>query len=159
QLFFALPPDFHHEAKDEQPALVFKFLNPPLVPIDPLDPNAPTPPLRMDLRPERLLIDEAVSDRTIRILLNEPAIGFPEGIFWLGVPPPWAVGLGVGGVGALAALLGIGIPLFPVILGITVLAFFAEFVIINLKLEDATDVDNAKTYFGRAIADAAPATP
>jgi len=159
ELFFALPPEYKHQAQDEKPALVFKFLQPPLLPIDPLNPNPPTPTLRMDLRPERLLIDQARMDQTIRILLNEPTVGWPEGIFWLGVLTPLAVGLGVGGVGALAALVGIGIPLFPVILGITVLAFFAEFIIIQLKLEDATDVDNAKKYFGQAIADAAPATP
>lgn len=160
QLFFDLPKDFHPQARDEQPALVFKFLEPPLVPIDPNDPNAPAPPSRdSDDRPERLLIDDALTDRTIRILLNEPGLGFPEGIFWLGVLTPLAAGLGVGSVGALAAFVGIGIPLFPIILGITVVAFFAEFVVIKLKLEDTTDVEKARKYFGAAIANAAPATP
>ena len=64
QLFFGLPPDFHHAAGDEKPALVFKFLAPPLEPIDPLNPNPPTPAPRVsDDRPERLLIDEALTDR------------------------------------------------------------------------------------------------
>jgi phosphatidylserine/phosphatidylglycerophosphate/cardiolipin synthase-like enzyme len=158
QLFFALPPEFHQQASQEKPALVFKFLEPPLVPIDPLDPSAPAPAPRVsDDRPERLLLDEALTDRTIRILLNEPALGFPEGIFWLGVLTPLAAGLGVGGVGALAALVGVGIPLFPVILGITVVAFFVEYVVIKLKLEDTNDVDDLRKYFGRATADATPA--
>ena len=159
QLFFDLPKEYNRQAKDEKPALVFKFLNPPLVPIDPLNPNPPDPPTRLDARPERLLIDEALLDRTIRILLNEPTVGWPEGVFWLGVLTPLAAGLGVGGVGALAALVGVGIPLFPVILGITVIAFFAEYVIIKLKLQDVTDVGNAKKYFGAVIAEAAPANP
>ena len=165
QLFFALPPEFHHAERDEKPQLIFKFLAPPLVAHDPLLPNQPSPvprgdtALTSDDRPERLLIDTALTDRTIRILLNEPALGWPEGIFWLGVLTPLAVGLGVGGVGALAALVGVGIPFFPIVLAITIVAFFVEFVAIKLKLEDTTDVDDANKYFGRAIADAAPANP
>lgn len=154
QLFFALPPDFNAQAKDEKPALVFKFFNPPLEPRNPQDADAP--PRINDDRPERLLIDQARADCTIRILLNEPGLGWPEGVFWLGVLTPLAAGLGVGGVGA---LLGIGIPFFPIVLALTVVAFFAEFVFIKVKLEDTTDVDEAKRYFGRAIAAAAPATP
>ena len=125
---------------------------PQIVPHDPLVPNQPPPvprgetALTSDNRPERLLIDEALTDKTIRILLNEPTLGFPEGIFWLGVLTPLAAGLGVGGAGALAALVGVGLPFFPLVLAITVLAFFAEFVLIKLTLEDTTDVDDAKKY-------------
>jgi phosphatidylserine/phosphatidylglycerophosphate/cardiolipin synthase-like enzyme len=157
QLFFALPPEFHQQARDEKPALVFKFLEPPLVPIDPLDPNPPAPAPRVsDDRPERLLIDAAQTSHTIRILLNEPGLGFPEGIFWLGVLTPLAAGLGVGGVAGLGALVGIGIPFFPIVLGITVVAFFAEYVLIRSKLEDVSDVHKTRKYFGQALADQDP---
>jgi len=167
QLFFSVPDEFHHDNEAIDPAtkepkekakLVFKFSEAPLIPIDPLVPNSPKDPAPRigDDRPERLLIEKALKDKTlIRILLNEPALGWPEGIFWLGVLTPLAAGLGVGGVGALAALAGIGIPFFPLVLAITVVAFFAEFVIIKLKLEDTTDVDDAKKYFGLAVADEA----
>ncbi len=57
------------------------------------------------------------------------------------------------------ALVGVGIPFFPIVLAVTVLAYFAEFITIKLTLEDVTDVDDAKKYFGRAIAGAAPAVP
>jgi phosphatidylserine/phosphatidylglycerophosphate/cardiolipin synthase-like enzyme len=170
QLFFSVPEDFHHDNEAIDPAtkepkekakLVFKFSPAPLVPIDPLVPNAPKDPAPRtgDDRPERLLLDKALTDRRIRILLNEPTLGFPEGIFWLAVLTPLAVGLGVWGVGALAALVGIGIPLFPVILGITVLAFFVEAVIIDLKLRDTTDVDDAKHYFLLGVVDTSPDNP
>jgi phosphatidylserine/phosphatidylglycerophosphate/cardiolipin synthase-like enzyme len=157
QLFFALPPEFNAQAKEEKPALVFKFFDPPLEPRNVQDTDAP--PRVNDDRPERLLVERARADCTIRILLNEPGLGWPEGVFWLGVLTPLAAGLGGVGVGALGAFLGIGIPLFPVVLAVTVVAFFAEFVLIKAKLEDTTDVDEAKEYFGQAIAAAAPATP
>ena len=166
QLFFSLPNEFRpdNEAIDpatgqpkEKAKLVFKFKKDgPPAPIDPQIPSSPAvPPAPWvgDERPERLLVDKCLKDKAlIRILLNEAALGWPEGIFWLGVLTPLAAGLGVGGVGALAALVGIGIPLFPLILAVTVVAFFAEFVIIKLKLEGATDVDEASKYFGMAVA-------
>ena len=159
QLFFDLPPEFHHPAEDEKPALVFKFLAPPLEPIDPLNPNPPTPaPRGSDDRPERLLIDEALTDRTIRIRLNEPALGWPEGIFWLAVLTPLAAGLGVGGVGALAALVGSESrsSRSPRDHRDRVLRRIHRD---QRDTEDATHIDDAKKYFGRMIADAAPATP
>jgi phosphatidylserine/phosphatidylglycerophosphate/cardiolipin synthase-like enzyme len=170
QLFFSLPEEYHHDNEAIDPAtkepkekakLVFKFSPAPLLPIDPLLPNSPPDPAPRigDDRPERLLLDKALTDRRIRILLNEPTLGFPEGLFWLAVLTPLAVGLGVGGVGALAGLVGIGIPFFPVFLAITVLAFFIEAVVIDMKLRDTTDVDDAKHYFIRAVADANPDNP
>ena len=165
QLFFALPPEFHHSARDEQPNLIFKFLAPDLVAVDPLLSNQPTPVPRgettqtSDDRPERLLIDAALTDKTIRLLLNEPSVGFPEGIFWLGVLTPLAAGIGVGGVAGILLWMGIGIPFFPVVLAVTVVAFFAEFIKVKLILRDNTHVDEARMYFGSAKADAAPKLP
>src|SRR5262249_36239594 len=104
QLFFALPPEFNQQAKGEKPALIFKFLDPSEKPLEPSNPKPAPAPWANDARPERLLIDSAKNGRTIRILLNEPALGWPEGVFWLGILTPLAAGLGVGGVGALAAL-------------------------------------------------------
>jgi phosphatidylserine/phosphatidylglycerophosphate/cardiolipin synthase-like enzyme len=173
ELFFALPPEFQRSARDEKANLIFKFREPPLVPHDPVLQNQPDPVPRgealierngqlitiSDDRPERLLIDDAETDKTIRILLNEPGIGFPEGIFWLAGLTPLAAGLGVGGVAALGALAGLGIPFFPLVLAVTVIAFFAEFIKVKLVLEDVTDVDEAKKYFGRSVAAAAPIVP
>ena len=131
QLFFALPEYDTFPAK-EDPALVFKFLPPDLVPIEPNDPSHPDPPDRNDLRPERLLIDVAHADGTIRILLNEPALGWPEGVFWLAVLTPLALGLGLGGVAGIAALAGVGIAFFPILLATTLIAYFVEAVLIIL---------------------------
>ena len=39
------------------------------------------------------------------------------------------------------ALVGVGIPFFPIVLAATVLAYFAEFITIKLTLEDVTDVE------------------
>lgn len=63
-----------------------------------------------------------------------------------------AARLGVGGIAAFAGLVGIGIPLFPVILAATVILYFVEFVLAKLKLEETTDVDDTRKYFGGAIA-------
>lgn len=165
QLFFALPPEFKHLARDETPNLIFKFLAPPLQAVDPLLSNQPTAVPRgetgptSDDRPERLIVDAAATDKTIRLLLNEPSLGFPEGIFWLGVLTPLAAGIGVGGVAGILLMMGIGIPFFPVVLAVTVVAYFAEFVKVKLTLADNTNVDEARSYFGKAIADAAPIVP
>ena len=164
QLFFSLPDKFDkdNEAIDpetkepkEKAKLVFKFSPAPLVPIDPAVANSPKAPAPRigDERPERLLVDKLLKDKTlVRILLNEPGLGFPEGIFWLAVLTPLAAGLGIGGVAGIGALLGIGIPFFPLVLITTVVAFFVEFIKIKLTLEDTTDVDKAKKYFGLATA-------
>ena len=172
QLFFSVPEEFHHdnEAIDpqtkkpkEMAKLVFKFSAAPLVPIDPLVPNSPKDPAPRtgDQRPERLILDRALAhrDMTVRILLNEPGLGWPEGIFWLSLLTPLAAGLGVGGVGAIAAFVGVGIPFFPIVLGLTIAAWIAEAIIIPRKLKGATDVDEVTAYFAAAIADAAPARP
>ena len=152
QLFFALPEYDTFPAK-EDPALVFKFLPPDLVPIEPNDPSHPDPPDRNDLRPERLLIDVAHADGTIRILLNEPALGWPEGVFWLAVLTPLALGLGLGGVAGIAALAGVGIAFFPILLAATLIAYFVEAVLISSTLEDTSDVEKVTAYFEEAIED------
>ena len=165
QLFFSVPEEFKHSARDEKPDLIFKFLAPDLDPVDPLLPNQHTPVPRgetlqtSDDRPERLLIDAALTDKTIRLLLNEPATGFPEVIFWLGVATPIALMGAVGGVALILLWMGIGIPFFPIVLAATILAYFAEFILVKTFLEHGTHVDEARRYFGRAIADAAPLNP
>ena len=45
------------------------------------------------------------------------------------------------------------------VLAVTVLAFFAEFIKVNLIFADNTHVDEARTYFSSAIAAAKPKTP
>jgi phosphatidylserine/phosphatidylglycerophosphate/cardiolipin synthase-like enzyme len=164
ELFFALPDKFDkdNEAIDpgskepkEKANLVFKFSPTPLVPIDPDIPGAPKDPAPRigDDRPERLLVEKALKDKTlVRILLNEPGLGFPEGIFWLAVLTPLAAGLGIGGVVGIGALLGIGLPFFPLVLIATVVAFFVEYVKVKLTFEDTTDVQKSTKYFGLASA-------
>ncbi len=166
QLFFSLPEKFNAQPEKEEPALIFNFDPDEVVTVDPLLKNQPAPvprgkipPTINDERPELLLMDAAVNGRIIRLLLNEPGIGFPEGIFWLGVLTPLAAGLGVGGVSLLLMWMGIGIPFFPVVLAVTVLAFFAEFIKVNLIFADNTHVDEARTYFSSAIGAAKPKTP
>jgi phosphatidylserine/phosphatidylglycerophosphate/cardiolipin synthase-like enzyme len=165
QLFFSLPEKFNSQPEKEEPALIFNFDPPDLVTVDPVLKNQPTPvprgkipPTINDDRPELLLMEAALKGRIIRLLLNEPGLGFPEGIFLLGVLTPLAAGLGVGGVAAVLLWMGIGIPFFPVVLAVTVIAFFAEFIKVNLILADNTHVDEARTYFGSALAAAKPKT-
>ena len=162
QLFFDLPKEFKNSPREEKPDLIFKFLEPPLVAVDPLLPNPPPAVPRgetlqtSDDRPERLLIDAAQTDKTIRILLNQPSLKLPEAILWMGVI---TLGALMGGTGAVAVILmwvGVGIPFFPVVLALTVLAYFAEFVAIKLILEGKTNVDEARSYFGRAVAETRP---
>lgn len=161
QLFFSLPDEFHRFAREEKPNLIFKFNAPELDPFDPLKPGTRDPVprgdtfLTTDARPERLIIEAAESNKKIRILLNEPELGWPEGIFWLGVLAPVPVGLGAEAAIALGSLLGIGLPFFPVALGLVVLALAK----LRSVLNDNTHVDEAKKYFGAAIADAAPLVP
>jgi phosphatidylserine/phosphatidylglycerophosphate/cardiolipin synthase-like enzyme len=162
QLFFAVPDKFHNDNEAIDPAtkepkekakLVFKFLPTDINPLDP-DPQTNPAPRIGDDRPERLLVDKVRKDKTlVRILMNEPGLSFPESIFWLGILTPLAAGLGLGGVAGIGALLGIGIPFFPLLLITTVVAYFVEFIKIKLTLEETTDVDNLKRYFDPAIAD------
>ncbi len=82
QLFFSLPDKFDkdNEAIDpetkepkEKAKLVFKFSPAPLVPIDPAVANSPKAPAPRigDERPERLLVDKLLKDKTlVRILLD-----------------------------------------------------------------------------------------
>ncbi|QSA98826.1 phospholipase D-like domain-containing protein [Methylococcus sp. EFPC2] len=167
QLFFALP-EPKRNSSEEPPQLIFKFLrwldtpegawhDPPIIPHDPnLTGNQPPAVprgetlLSSDARPERLLVDAARSGKTVRILLNEPGLSWPEGIFWLAVLTPLAAGLGVGGVNLLAACMGVGFAIFPIALALTVVAYFVEFVVVKIKLQNNTDVDEARHYFGIA---------
>lgn len=163
QLFFGVPAKFDkdNEAIDpqtnepkEKASLVFKFSPSPIEPIDAHPENLPNQPRIGDERPERLLVDKLVKDKTlVRILMNEMGLGFPEGIFWLAVLTPLAAGLGVGGVVGIGALLGIGIPFFPLVLITTVVAFFVEYVKIRKTLEELSDVEELNRYFGPAVAD------
>lgn len=163
QLFFSMPDKFHNdnEAIDpgsqeprEKANLVFKFSPAPLIPIEALPENLPKQPRIGDERPERLLVDKLRNDKTIvRILMNELGLGFPEGIFWLAVFTPLAAGLGVGGVVGIGALLGIGIPFLPLVLIVTVVAFFAEYIKIKKVLEELSDVQELNRYFDAAVAD------
>ncbi|HKE60337.1 MAG TPA: phospholipase D-like domain-containing protein [Pyrinomonadaceae bacterium] len=162
QLFFGLPEEFakENEAIDpgtnepkEKANLVFKFSPTELKPRDPDEKIATNAPRIGDDRPERLLLDKIIKDKTlVRVLLNEPGLGFPEGIFWLAVLTPLAAGLGIGGVVGVGALLGIGLPFFPLVLATTVVLFFVEYVKIKLTLQDTTDVDKSKKYFGSGTA-------
>lgn len=161
QLFFSLPEEFKRFAREEKPNLIFKFNAPPLDPFDPLNPGTKNPLprgetlLTTDARPERLIIEAAESKKTVRLLLNEPELGFPEGIFWLGVLAPLPAGLGAEAVTGLFSLLGIGLPFFPVAVGLVVVGL----VKLRSILNDNTHVDEAKKYFGAAIADAVPLVP
>jgi len=164
QLFFSVPEEYHHNNEAVDPAtkepkekakLVFKFSAAPLVPIDPRLPNSPIDPAPRtgDDRPERLIFEDALahSDMRVRILLNEPALGWPEGVFWLTVLSSLAVGLGIG-------LVALGIPFFCVFIGFGALAMKASAKILG-ALRDGTHVDEVTAYFNAAIADAAPAQP
>jgi phosphatidylserine/phosphatidylglycerophosphate/cardiolipin synthase-like enzyme len=154
QLFFAVPDDFNKDEPKEKPALIFKFSAPDVTPIDPvLHPEASDAPRVGDERPERILLKKAVTDKTIiRILMNDPTLGFPEGVLWLAVLTPLAAGLGLGGVAGIGALLGIGIPFFPLLLVTTVVAYFVEYFKIRRTFEETTDVDDLRHYFGQATA-------
>lgn len=157
QLFFSLPPEFHSSPKDEKPQLIFKFLG-PVVPHDPQKPASTQPPAvprgktnnTSDDRPERLLIDKARTDCTIRILLNEPSVSWPEGFFLIGLLTPLAAGFSVGSAAALLALTGIGIPAFIALQAFIGLTGYL-FIKIKSKLDDNTSVDEARHYFDEAI--------
>jgi phosphatidylserine/phosphatidylglycerophosphate/cardiolipin synthase-like enzyme len=157
QLFFALPPKFQHEIGKEEPALIFRF-NPDLTAVDPLLTGQPTPVPRAatnDERPERLLVKAAVAQRKIKVLLNEPSISFPEGIFYVAVLGTLAVGLGAEAAIALVALLGLGLPFFPIALAFALLGFRK----LIKTLDDNTNVDEAQKYFLAAITDSLPVVP
>ena len=157
QLFFDLPPDFKPNESDEEPHLIFKFSPAPLVPHDPLKQNEPpavprgVTSLTKDSRPERVIYDKVKADRTpVRILLWQHTLGWPEGIFWLGVFTLVAAGIAAGGVLGIAALIGVGLPFFPLLLVFFIGFTFIEFPLIKCLLEDTTHVDEAKHYFGFA---------
>lgn len=162
QLFFGVPDKFHidnevidPESKEprEKANLVFKFSSSPLNPIESA-PDLPKQPRIGDERPERLLVDKLKNDKIIvRILMNELGLGFPEGIFWLAVLTPLAAGIPAAGVVGIGALMGVGIPFFPVVLIISVVAFFVEYVKVKKVLEGLSDVQELNRYFDAAVAD------
>lgn len=163
QLFFAVPDKFHkdNEAIDpeskeprEKANLVFKFAAAPIIPSEAAPENLPKQPRIGDERPERLLLDRLRNKKVIvRILMNELGLGFPEGIFWLAVLTPLAAGIPAAGVAGIGALMGVGIPFFPVVLIISVVAFFVEYVKIKKVLEELSDVQELNRYFDAATAD------
>ena len=161
QLFFNLPREFHLSPRDEEPNLIFKFLAPPVVAVDPLLPDPPKPEPRgetlttSDDRPERLLIDAAQTGKKIKILLNEPSVAWPEGVFLAGVLGTLAVGLGTEGAIFLFALMGVGLPIFPVAVALVMVAIIK----VDRILSDKTHVDDVQKYFLDAVAASLPVPP
>jgi len=152
QLFFPLPKKFDHDPAQEDPELIFKFAGN----ITPIDPLSSTKPQRVPGdRPERLLIDSALKKTTIRMLLNEPSISWPEGVFYIAVLGSLAVGYGAEATTALLALIGIGLPFFPVAVSLLILGIIE----LDKMLSDQTSVDEANKYFTQAAADSAHAVP
>jgi phosphatidylserine/phosphatidylglycerophosphate/cardiolipin synthase-like enzyme len=167
QLFFGVP-KFHpeNEAIDpetkepkEKAQLVFKFSSPKIVPVEPDKTNEKsTFPRTGDERPERLLLNSLVDrnkNTTVRILMNELGLGFPEGTFWLTVLTLLAA-LPVAFVGmplanALLGLIGIGVTFFPVFLAATLGLAVFEFFKIRKGLDELSDVDELNEYFGSAL--------
>lgn len=163
QLFFGVP-KFHPQNEDldpennapfEKAELVFRFdKNKPIETVEALPETLENKPRRGDERPERLLINALVDPNkttTVRILMNELGLGFPEGIFWLTVLTPLAA-LPVAAVGlpvasALLGLIGIGVTFFPVFLAATLGLAILEFFKIRSALDGLSDVDELKQYF------------
>jgi phosphatidylserine/phosphatidylglycerophosphate/cardiolipin synthase-like enzyme len=168
QLFFGVP-KFHpeNEAIDsetnepkEKAQLVFKFdETKPLIPVEPKPANEKiTFPRTGDERPERLLLNSLVDpnkNTTVRILMNELGLGFPEGIFWLAVLTSLAaIPVAFAGLplaNALLGLIGIGVTFFPVFLAATLGLAVFEFFKIRKALDELEDVDILKSYFGSAL--------
>ena len=167
QLFFALPKKFNkdNEAIDpdskepkEQPALIFKFNSETFDQIDPNKPGAPTAPAPRlgEVRPERVLLETATTNKAVvRILLNQPSLGAPEGFFLLGVFSSLAAGLGAGAIAAIAGFVGIGLAVFPLF----IVLLFLELVKVARVLDSSSDVEEATAYFSSAVTAAAPDRP
>lgn len=161
QLFFSLPEKFDNDNETldskgepkEKANLVFKFNEPKqIVPVEALPENLAKRPRIGDERPERLLLKSLLEKRTIvRMLMNEPSLSFPEAFFWLVVLTPLAAGIPVGGAVGIAALMGVGLPFFPLLLMTSVVLFFVEYIKIRKVLEETTDVDDLNRYFGPGI--------
>lgn len=160
QLFFGVPPAFHPNNEEIDPAtkeprekanLVFKFSQTPIIPQDP-GPAVPTPRIG-DERPERLLLNSVLDKKTIvRILMNEPVLSFPEAFFWLVVLTPVAAGIPAGLVAGVTALMGVGLPFLPLVLVASAILGFIEYIKIRKVLEGTTDVDDLNRYFGTGLA-------
>jgi phosphatidylserine/phosphatidylglycerophosphate/cardiolipin synthase-like enzyme len=147
-------PDFEPDPADEHPKLVWAFGPPKIVPLDPLPPGQPPAavPRPDDKRPERLLLEAAQRKVAVRILLNEPTLSWPEGVFWLVVLTPIAAGLGVGAVGLAALAMGVGFALLPVIVAVTLLAYLAEAILVPWKLGKLSDVKELREYLDKGVA-------
>lgn len=164
QLFFQIPHKFDKANEDidpatkeprEKPNLVFKF-DPNTLPIQPVDPfpEDVKKPRTGDERPERLLLKKVDSSSAfVRILLNDPGLGFPEGVFWLSVLTSLAGGIGAGGIIGIGALLGVGISFFPLVLFTSFIVFFAGYIKARKVLEETSFVEDLKIYFGAALKD------
>jgi phosphatidylserine/phosphatidylglycerophosphate/cardiolipin synthase-like enzyme len=164
QLFFSVPDKFDKDNEalnekgepKEKAKLIFKFdpTTLPIVPIDHSPESLPKKPRIGDERPERLLLDKVNSSNAFaRILLNDPGLGFPEGVFWLVVLTPVAGGLGASGVFGISLFLGLGLPFLPLALIGTVIAFFAGYIKARKVLEETSFVEDLKIYFGAALKD------
>ncbi len=159
QLFFSRPPQFHANAADEEPKLIFRFVPPQIVPRTPSSPLVPRPG---DRRPERLLLDVARAQNPVevRILLNEPSINRREGIFWLVALPIAGAGI-VGGIaGFVGFLFGIGwVLFFPFAIASLIVIAFAEAAKASQELAAKSDVEELTAYFNAAIAASAAPRP
>ena len=159
QLFFSLAA-FRPKPEDEHPTLVFAFGPPPLVPGNPTGTEAPGPhvPRPNDVRPERLLAARAIdAGVNVRILFNDPSVGWPEGVLWLAVLPPLGAGVGALLVLGGLALIGIGLAFLPLWLAFTAMAYLVEIPTVRDVLESASDVKKVRRYFEQVL-EGAPTT-
>ena len=153
QLFFGVP-KFNADPIKEKPGLVFAF--DPATPIKPEDPlpagQEPTgKPRPGDKRPERLLLAAAARKVSVRVLLNEPVLGWPEGAFWMIALPTAAAGLGVGATGLLLMAMGVGFALLPVIAVTSILLFNIMGLLAAKALNGASDVPELRKYVDKGL--------
>jgi phosphatidylserine/phosphatidylglycerophosphate/cardiolipin synthase-like enzyme len=157
QLFFSVP-DPKPDPEDEHPRLVFRFGS-QVIPDNPVgnEPGQPHRPRPGDVRPERLLVARAGAKVDVRILMNEPALGWPEGVFWLTVLPPIAAAVLTPVLALGPILLGIPIALLPLWLFLTLSLYLIEIATARDALEaNTSDVRRLAGYFREATAGLPP---
>ena len=82
---------------------------------------------------------------------TSPGVSWPEGIFWLAVLTPAAVGVGVGAVGWWPLAMGAGFALLPVIVGLTLVAYLVEAIVVPWKLGKVSDVKELRAYLDNGL--------